>query len=147
MSKVEHDHVLKEEKFDTMRRDVSEMKNVCTTKSRADVCSSNVVFDSSIMQVMAQTKNVENVDIEQLKKWEQRSKNIFIHRIPKEKLETLPYLAIVIEDFFKMHFSMSGVMVYRPHRVGKQGAPRSRERPIVCTMPDESKQKIILDNS
>lgn len=146
MSKVEHDHVLKEEKFDTMRRDVSEMKNVCTTKSWADVCS-NVVSDSSIMQVMPQTKNVENVDTEELKERERRSKNIVIRGIPEEKLETPPSLTIVIEDFFKTHFGMSGVMVYGAHRVGKQGAPRSGDRPIVCTMPDETKRKIILDNS
>ncbi|MCO5585645.1 hypothetical protein L7F22_039580 [Adiantum nelumboides] len=147
MCKVEHDHVLKEEKLDTMSRDVCDMKNVCTNKSWVDVCCSNVDSNSSLMQTMVQTKNVENVDMEELKERERHSKNIVICEIPEEKLETPPSLAIVIEDFFKTHFGMSGVMVYGAHRVGKQGAPRSGERPIVCTMPDETKRKIILDNS
>ncbi|RYA68327.1 hypothetical protein DD595_25590, partial [Enterobacter cloacae complex sp. 4DZ3-17B2] len=90
MSKVEHDHVLKEEKFDTMSRDVCDMKNVCTNKSWADVCGSNVVSNSSLMQAMVQTKNVENVDVEELKERERRSKNIVIRGIPEEKLETPP---------------------------------------------------------
>lgn len=63
MSKVEHDHVMKEDTIATTSRDVSQMKNVCVTKSWADVlCNSNVVCDFRSMQVMAQTKNVENVD-------------------------------------------------------------------------------------
>ena len=145
MSKV--DHVLKEEKFDTMSRDVSEMKNVCTTKSWADVCNSNVLPDFPTMQVMAQTKNVENVDLEELQEREQRSKNIVIRGITEEKLETPPSLAISIANFFETHFGMSGVMVYGAHRVGKQGALCSGERPIVCTLPDDTKRKIILENS
>ena len=96
MSKVEHDHVLKEEKFDTMSRDVSEMNNVCTTKSWADVCNSNVLPDFPTMQVMAQTKNVENVDLEELKERERHLKNIVIRGITEEKLENpllLPFLS------------------------------------------------------
>ena len=38
LNKIEFKETLKEEKMDTTRRDVSEMKNVCTMKSWADVC-------------------------------------------------------------------------------------------------------------
>ncbi|RYA83982.1 hypothetical protein DD594_26665, partial [Enterobacter cloacae complex sp. 4DZ1-17B1] len=78
MSKVEYDHVLKEKKFDTMSQDVYDMKNVRTNKPRDDVCGNNVVSNSSLMQAMAQTKNVENVDVEELKEWEKHSKDIVI---------------------------------------------------------------------
>ena len=37
--------------------------------------------------------------------------------------------------------------MYGAHRVGKLGAQRSQERPIVCSMCDETKHRIILDNS
>ncbi|MCO5557562.1 hypothetical protein L7F22_011128 [Adiantum nelumboides] len=145
LTKAENDYALKEEKMDTMRRDVSEMKDV--SKSWADVCNGNVVSDSPIMQAMAHTKNVENVDAQELRERERRSKNIVIRGIVEEKLETPPSLAIAIEGFFNTHFGMSGVTIYGAHRVGKQGASRSGERPIVCTMVDETKRKIILDNS
>lgn len=145
LSKVESDYALKEEKLDTMRRDVSEMKDV--SKSWADVCKSNAVFDSSQMQVVPQAKEVENVDAQELKERESRSKNIVIRGIAEESSETPPSLAISIEEFFKTHFGMSGITVYGAHRVGKQGAPRTGERPVVCTMVDELKRKIILDNS
>ncbi|MCO5560135.1 hypothetical protein L7F22_013742 [Adiantum nelumboides] len=146
LTKAENDYALKEEKIDTMRRDVSEMKDV--SKSWADVCNGNVVSSSPIMQAMAHTKNVENVNAQELRERERRSKNIVIRGIVEEKLEkTPPSLAIAIEGFFNTHFVMSGVTVYGAHRVGKQGASRSGERPIVCTMVDETKRKIILDNS
>ncbi|MCO5581281.1 hypothetical protein L7F22_035160 [Adiantum nelumboides] len=145
LTKAENDYALKEEKMDTMRRDVSEMKDV--SKSWADVCNGNVVSGSPIMQAMAHTKNVENVDAQELRERERRSKNIVIRGIVEEKLETPPSLAIAIEGFFNTHFGMSGVTVYGAHRVGKQGVSRSGERSIVCTMVDETKRKIILDNS
>ncbi|MCO5559623.1 hypothetical protein L7F22_013224 [Adiantum nelumboides] len=145
LSKVENDYALKEETMDTMRRDVSEMKDV--SKLWVDVCNGTVVFNSPIMQAMAHTKNRENVDAQELREWERHSKNIVIHGIVEEKLETPPSLAIAIEGFFNTHFGMSKVMVYGAHRVGKHGTSRSGERPIVCTMVDETKRKIILDNS
>ena len=52
LNKIELKEALKEEKLDTMRRDVSEMKNVCTTKSWADVCGGDVLSNSSNMHVM-----------------------------------------------------------------------------------------------
>ena len=54
---------LKEEKMETMRRDVSEMKNICTTKSWANVCGGDVVSNSSIMHVLNQKKNIKSIDI------------------------------------------------------------------------------------
>ncbi|MCO5547927.1 hypothetical protein L7F22_001382 [Adiantum nelumboides] len=145
LTKVENDYALKEEKMDTMRRNVSEMKDI--SKLRADVCNGNVVCGSPIMQSMAHTKNVENIDAQELRERERRFKNIVIRGIVEEKLETPPSLAIAIEGFFNTHFGMSGVTVYGAHRVGKQGAFQSGERPIVCTIVDETKRKIILDNS
>ncbi|MCO5564687.1 hypothetical protein L7F22_018354 [Adiantum nelumboides] len=99
------------------------------------------------MQAMAHTKNAKNVDAQELRERERRSNNIVIRGIVEEKLETPPSLAIAIEEFFNTHFGMSGVMVYGAHRVGKQRASRSGQRPIVCTMVDVTKRKIILDNS
>mgnify|MGYP006973864755 CR=1 FL=1 len=49
-----------------MRRDVSEMKNVCTTKSWADVCGGDVVSNSSNMHVINQKKNIESIDVWEL---------------------------------------------------------------------------------
>ncbi|MCO5590579.1 hypothetical protein L7F22_044550 [Adiantum nelumboides] len=145
LSKVENDNALKEEKMHTMRRDVSEMKDV--SKLWVDVCNGNVVFGSPIMQAMAHTKNAENVHAQELRERERHSKNIVIRGIVEEKLETPPSLANAIEEFFNTHFGMSRVTVYGAHRVGKQGASRLGQRPIVCTMVDETKRKIILDNS
>ncbi|MCO5559841.1 hypothetical protein L7F22_013445 [Adiantum nelumboides] len=145
LSKVENNYALKEEKIDTMKRDVSEMMDV--SKSWTDVCNGNVVFGSPIMQAMAHTKIVKNVDAQELRKWKRHSKNIVICGIVEENLETPPSLAIANEGFFNTHFGMSKVMVYGAHRVGKQGSSCLGERPIVCTMVDETKQKIILDNS
>ena len=45
--KVEKDYVLKEEKIDTMRRDVSDMKNIF--KSWIDVCMISVVCDIHLL--------------------------------------------------------------------------------------------------
>ena len=43
---------------------MSEMKNVCTTNSWADVCDGHVVSNSdSIMHVMNQEKNVESINV------------------------------------------------------------------------------------
>ncbi|MCO5556860.1 hypothetical protein L7F22_010414 [Adiantum nelumboides] len=145
LSKAENDHALKEENMDTMKRDVSEMKDV--SKLWTDVCNGNVVSGSTIMQAIAHTKNVENVDAQELRERERCFKNIVIRAIGEEKLETPPSLAITIEGFLNTRFGLSGVTVYGAHRVGKQGPSRSGERSIVCTMIDETKRKIILDNS
>ncbi|MCO5556734.1 hypothetical protein L7F22_010286 [Adiantum nelumboides] len=84
LSKVENDYALKGENMDTMRCDVSEMKDV--TKLWADVCNGNVVFDSPIIQAMAHTKNAENVDAQDMREWKRRSKNIVIRGIVEEKM-------------------------------------------------------------
>ena len=97
--------------MDTMRRDVSEMKNVCTTKSWACVCGGDVVSNSSITTVMNQEKNVENIDVQELKEREQ-SKNNVIYRIKEESLTTLEK---AIDEFFSMHYGMSDVNVYGAH--------------------------------
>ena len=53
----------------------------------------------------------------------------------------------VIGEIFSMHYGMSDVNVYGAHRVGKHGATRFEERPIVCTMTNDTKWRIILKNS
>ena len=57
--------------------------------SCADVCNGDDdVFDSPIMQVMAQAKNVENIEACALKECEVQSNNIVIHGIPVENTKT-----------------------------------------------------------
>ena len=63
LNKIELKETLKEEKLDTMRQDVCEMKNLCTTKSWADVCGGDVVSNSSNMHVINQKKNIESIDV------------------------------------------------------------------------------------
>ena len=78
LNKIELNEALKEEKLDTMRQDVSEMKNVCTTKSWADVCGGDMLSNSSNMHAMHQENNIESIDVRELKERERRSKNIVI---------------------------------------------------------------------
>ena len=54
-------------------------------------------------------------------------------------METLTYLGKVIGEFFNMHYSMVDVNVHGAHKVGKHNVAHSRERPIVCTMADDTK--------
>ena len=115
LNKIELKEALKEEKLDTMRRDVSEMKNVCTTKSWADVCGGDMVPNSSNMHVMHQEKNMESIDVQELKERERRSKNIVIRGIKEESMETPASLGKVIGEFFSMHYGMSDVNVYGAH--------------------------------
>ena len=124
-------------------QDVSDTKNVCTTKSWADVCNSSVVFNSSAAHTTAHASVVEKIDVEELRERDRRSKNIVIQGIAENENESPPSLAISIEDFFQKQFGMSEITVYGAHRVGKPGAIRSGERPIVCSMADETKRKII----
>ena len=147
LNKIELKEALKEEKLDTMRRDVSEMKNVCTTKSWADVCGGDMLSNSSNIHVTHQEKNIETIDVRELKERERRSKNIVIRGIKEEGMETPASLGKAIGEFFSLHYGMSDVNVYGAHRVGKHGVTRSGERPIVCTMTDDTKRRIILENS
>ena len=70
LNKIELKEALKEEKLDTVRRDVSEIKNVCTTKSWADVCGGDMVPNSSNMHVTHHEKNMESIDVQELKERE-----------------------------------------------------------------------------
>ena len=62
-------------------------------------------------------------------------------------METPASLGKAIDEIFSMHYGMSDVNAYGAHQVGKQGVIRSGERPIVCTMTDDTKWRIILENS
>ena len=93
---------------------------------------------------MAQVKNVDNIDEQELKERERRLKNIVIRGIQEEKTETPTSLGHVIGEFFNKYYGMN---IFGAHRVGKQGVSCSGERPTVCTMLDETKRRIILQNS
>ena len=43
-----------------------------------------------------------------------------------------------------MHYGILDVNIYGAHRVGKHGVTCYGERPIVCTMTDETKWQTIL---
>ena len=88
---------------------------------------------------MNQEKNVESIGVQNLKKHERQSKNILTCGIKEESMETLTYLGKVIGEFFNMHYSMVDVNVHGAHKVGKHNVAHSRERPIVCTMADDTK--------
>ncbi|MCO5589104.1 hypothetical protein L7F22_043070 [Adiantum nelumboides] len=91
LSKVKNDYALKEEKIDTMRCDVSEMKDAYNLWSH--VYNGNLVYSTPIMQAVAHTKNVEYVDTQEMREQERRSKNIVIRGIVEKKLETSSFLA------------------------------------------------------
>ena len=101
------------------------MKNVCTTKSGANVCGWAIVSNSYIMHMMKQEKNVEILDVWELKERERRSKNIVICGIKEEGLKTPASLGKAIGEFLSLHYGMSDVNVYGAHRVGKHGVTRS----------------------
>lgn len=54
-------------------------------------------------------------------------------------------IAIDIEEFSKMHFRMSVIMVYGAHRVVKLNDSHLGEWPKIWFMAHEVKHKIILD--
>ena len=62
-------------------------------------------------------------------------------------METPASLGKVIGEFFSMHYGISDVNIYGAQKVRKHGVARSGERPIVCTMTDDTKRRIILENS
>ena len=70
-----------------------------------------------------------------------------IRGIKEESMETPTSLGKAISEFFNMHYGMSDVNVYGAHRVGKHGVTRSRRRPIVYIMMNDTKRRIILENS
>ena len=140
LNKIKHEYVLKVESMDTMKHDVIDMKNVWSTRLWADVCNGSI-SNSSNIQAMAQIKNVDNIDDQELKEPERRSKNIVIRGIQKEKMETPTSLKHAIGELFNKYYGMN---IFGAHRVGKQGVSCSGERPTVCTMLDETKRRIIL---
>ena len=101
-----------------MRRDVSEMKNVCTTKSWANVCGGDVVSNSSITHVMNKEKNVDSIDVRDLKEHERRSKNFVIRGIKEESMETPASLEKAISEFFSMHYGILDMNVYGHTKLG-----------------------------
>ena len=103
--------------------------------------------NAATMRIVMQEKNPENVDMDEWREREKRSKNVVIRGIPETDQETTPSLATELKDFFHTYFGMSGIKVYGAHRVGKSGASRSTHRAIVCSMVDDSKRNIILENS
>ena len=107
LNKIELKETLKKENLDTMRRDISEMKNVCTTKSWADVCGGDMVPNSSNMHVMHQEKNMESIYVQELKERERRSKKIVIREIKEESMETPASLGKVLGN------SLACIMVCR----------------------------------
>ena len=48
--------------MDTLRRDVIEMRNVSTTKLQDDECGGDMIFNSPLMYVMDQEKNLLCID-------------------------------------------------------------------------------------
>lgn len=150
MQKVEQAHVLSEGTLEVIKSNVTEMKNECKPPSWAERVLNDISTSSNAMngRNLMHEKNVDNVDIDEWKERERRSKNIVIRGLPEKESETPPSLAITIEEFFKAQFGMSGINVYGAHRVGKPGAPRSScGRSIVCSMADETKRGIILESS
>ena len=104
---------MKEEKMDTMR-DGSRINHLCTTNSRANVCGNvvgNVVgyYNSHIMHLMNQWKNVESIDAQELKKHELWSKKTGIRVIKDESMETLAPPCKVIRELFSMNYGMFDV--------------------------------------
>ena len=62
-------------------------------------------------------------------------------------METPASLGKAIDDVFSKHDGMPDVNIYGAHLVGKHGVTRYGERPIVCTIADDTKEMIILENS
>ena len=143
LSNVEHEHVTKTAKLESMSRDVCEMR----TKTWADVCKEKGTNEQENALHTKYVKNGETIDVQEMQEREKRSRNVVIRGIKEQSDETPTSLATNIEGFLSSHFGMSGIAVYGARRVGKQGAPCSGDRPLVCTMLDESKRSIILDNS
>ena len=107
------------------------MKNVYKTKSWADVCGGDVVSNSFIIHVR------------ELKECERQSTNIVIHEIKEENMEAHTFFEKVISEFLHMHYSMSNVNVYGVHQANKHGIACSEERPIVYTMKNDKKWRIM----
>ena len=84
-------------------------------KSWADVCGGVVLSNSYIMHVMNQEKNVETIDVWELKEHEWWSKNIVFRGIREESMGTLASLRKAMVEFLSMHYGMSDVNVHGAH--------------------------------
>ena len=62
-------------------------------------------------------------------------------------METSASLKKVINEFFGVHYGISNMNVYVAHQVEKDCVRWSSKRPIVCTIVDDTKWRIILENS
>ena len=60
------------------------MNNILKTNLWVDISNGNVISNSPIMQVTAKMTNLKNVDAQELKEQERRSKNVVIHGIMEE---------------------------------------------------------------
>ena len=94
--------------MDTVR-DGSRINHLCTTNSWANVCGNVVGYNSDIMHVMNQWKNVESMDAHKLKKHELWSKSTGIRVIKEESMETLAPPWKVIGELFSMNYGMLDV--------------------------------------
>ena len=62
-------------------------------------------------------------------------------------MKTLRFLYEVINYFFSTHNGMWNGDAYGAHRVGKHGVACLVERHIVCTMANDTKRWIMLENT
>ena len=88
------------------------------------ICNGNVISNFPIMQVMAKTTNVENVDAQELKEQERCSKILLFMELWK-RFKTPTFLGNAIDEFLTTHYGMAKVNV-KAHKVGKQCTSHSR---------------------
>ena len=79
------------------------------------------------------------------KEREQRSRNIVIRGMHEPDGESTLSLNVAVTNFLADHLGMQDAGVYGAHRVGKKRPDASRG--VVCTMLDERKRIIILENA
>lgn len=149
--KVESGHVANGQVLDVIKTDVNAMRDVCKTTnvSWASMVCNGLASPkaASTMSALIHDKDTKEMDMHEWQERTKRSKNLVIRGMPEKEQETPMSLAGTVEEFLATHFNMTNINVYGAHRVGKPGAPRTRARGIVCTMLDEQKRSIILDNS
>ena len=80
----------------------------------------------------------------EIEKWKN---NFVIGGMQENETKNALILVENITKFFNGHFAMRHVIVYAAHRVGKKQLEGMSSLVIVCTVLDERKRAIILDNS
>ena len=93
------------------------------------------------------SNTMDMLDAKEQYEIEKRKNNIVIRGMQENETENLLSLAENITKFFEDHFAMRDVIVYAAHRVGKKRQEGKSSRATVCTILDERKRAIILDNS